>query len=141
MPRQAPQGKQGNSVNTRLPLPKQTPFTQIQTKAQQQQTQISNSGSLQGPSFLKTVKEGFAFGVGSAVARTAVDSFFSGNSKSKVPEPQQPVTGTDSCKHLLETYESCLRLSSQETSCSNEILSYIQCVHRGETPSKPDAHQ
>jgi hypothetical protein len=129
--------------------PKQTPFAQIPSRAVGPTLQTQNvNGTPQlnkstatGPSLLQTVKEGFAFGVGSAVARTAVDSLFSGNSKSKVPEPQQPVTGTDSCKHLLESYESCLRLSSQDTTCSNEILSYIQCVHRGETPSKPDAPQ
>jgi len=127
MPRQA---KQGNPVSTLVP--KQTPFTQTQTQNQK-------STHATAPSLLQTVKEGFAFGVGSAVARTAVDSLFSGNSKSTVsPPPKQ--TAEKPCRDLLDSYESCLRLSSQDTTCSNEMISFLQCLHN-ESQSKPETPQ
>eukprot|EP01035_Chromulina_nebulosa_P019948 gene19948-25914_t len=96
-----------------------------------------SGGMLSG--LASTMAQGFAFGTGSAVARTAVDSFMGGGRSSSAPEQnQQPVIeapkadsryeGPAACKIDYQAFNDCLRANTNNASaCEFYFNSYKSC--------------
>jgi len=68
------------------------------------------------PSFAQTLKEGFAFGVGSSVARTAVDRMFSA-------KDEKPL-----CWEEKRGFELCVLVEENESFCAEEKNKYKKCL-------------
>jgi hypothetical protein len=63
--------------------------------------------------FFNTIKEGFAFGIGSSVARQAVNSVFSSSSTSTLPSPPSPspsppANHSEECDFIKDMYKKCM---------------------------------
>lgn len=71
-------------------------------------------------SFTQTMKDGFAFGAGSAVARTVVDRMFSPS----VPATQQ----TKSCEDRLTAFNHCIKAQLPENTCQDSLELLNQCL-------------
>ena len=70
----------------------------------------------------QSVKEGFGFGVGSSIARTAIDSFFD-----RMKEPSKEVKKA-SCKPEEKDYESCILTNQGGSNCEYYSYAYMQCI-------------
>jgi len=68
------------------------------------------------PSFAQTLKEGFAFGIGSSVARTAVDRLFT-TKEEKVD-----------CYDEKRGFELCVLVEGNESFCIDEKNRYKKCL-------------
>jgi hypothetical protein len=68
------------------------------------------------PSFAQTLKEGFAFGIGSSVARTAVDRLFA------------PKDEKQTCSEQQRAYELCVLVEGNESFCIEEKNRYKKCL-------------
>ena len=68
------------------------------------------------PSFAQTLKEGFAFGVGSSVARTAVDRFFTAKEDKA------------DCYDQKRAFDLCLLVEGNESFCVDEKNRYKTCL-------------
>jgi len=77
------------------------------------------------PSFAQTLKEGFAFGVGSSVARTAVDSFFI-TKENKAD-----------CYDQKRAFDLCLLVEENESFCVDEKNRYKKCLQPSTNKSIP----
>ncbi len=108
---------------------KKTPASTTTPKnnTQQMTTQVQQQPS---SSMLSTIKEGFAFGVGSSVAHNTVSRLFSSSS---------PTTTTDTkntqdtlciskthCDIKLKDYEECVR--QYRDNCKDLIMEYEKCI-------------
>jgi hypothetical protein len=67
------------------------------------------------------VKEGMAFGVGSSLARKAIESILPSSypSQTKVEHP---------CEKELNAFNQCLSNFTSESSCAAQQASYTQCI-------------
>ena len=74
------------------------------------------------PSIGQMIKEGFGFGVGSSIARTAIDSFFD-----RMKEPSKEVKKA-SCKSEEKDYESCILTNQGGSNCEYYSYAYMQCI-------------
>jgi len=68
------------------------------------------------PSLAQTLKEGFAFGIGSSVARTAVDRMFSTKEE------------TVDCYDQKRAFDLCLLVEGNESFCGDEKNRYKKCL-------------
>lgn len=77
------------------------------------------------PSFAQTLKEGFAFGVGSSVARTAIDRMF--------------LTKDESidCYDKKRSFDLCLLVEGNESFCVDEKNRYKRCLELSINKSIP----
>jgi hypothetical protein len=75
------------------------------------------------PSFGQIIKEGFGFGLGSSMARHAVDSVMSAFNKGDKKEHTQ-----DACYAERKYYESCMLTDKQDSNCSHAFAGYQQCL-------------
>jgi hypothetical protein len=87
----------------------------------------SKQQQIQTPSLLNTMKEGFAFGVGSSLANTFVRSIF-GSSSSSVSPDLNPTSSQAPAPS--QSIGSIGALSTQDMSGH---LEYIQCMKEGGT--------
>lgn len=77
-------------------------------------------------SFGQVMKDGFAFGVGSSIARTVVDSVLglsSASSSAAAPVPSVKKT----CPELEAEFNSCIRGQLPEHTCQDFLERYNQC--------------
>ena len=77
------------------------------------------------PGFGQVVKEGFAFGTGSAIAHrmfgTAVNSI--------VPSVSPTATTSEApCDKERLAFETCMKTKSADDFCGNEQFAYIHCI-------------
>ena len=77
------------------------------------------------PSFAQTLKEGFAFGVGSSVARTAVDRFFTAKQDKA------------DCYDQKRAFDLCLLVEGNESFCVDEKNRYKTCLQLPTNKSIP----
>jgi hypothetical protein len=85
---------------------------------QQQKTVASITSTL-----ASTIFQGFGFGVGSAVARKAVDRVFDSSTSSSTPRKV-------GCEEVWENYKTCLNSSSAE--CHHFFDDFSRCIHNDE---------
>lgn len=82
--------------------------------------------------------QGFAFGTGSAIARTAVDSMFGGHSSAPAPAPvaasapaapaTSGYTGPEACRVDYTAFNDCLRANKNDAvACEFYFNSLKQC--------------
>ena len=104
---------------TRQVVPFQNPYSSV----------ASPVAHANPPTFGQTLKEGLAFGTGSALAHR----FFNPFPTSIVPtqtvsqQKQKPA-----CESERIAFENCLKTKSTEDYCGNEQMSYTQCIQLGE---------
>ena len=72
------------------------------------------------PSIGQTIKEGLAFGTGSAIAHRIFNPF-----PTHVVE-KKPV---EACEKERGAFEMCMKSKSTDDFCGNEQISYTQCLH------------
>uniref|UniRef100_A0A6C0BBF5 CHCH domain-containing protein n=1 Tax=viral metagenome TaxID=1070528 RepID=A0A6C0BBF5_9ZZZZ len=77
------------------------------------------------PSLAQTLKEGFAFGIGSSVARTAVDRMFSTKEE------------TVDCSDQKRLFDLCLLIEGNESFCGNDKNRYKKCLEHSTSKSIP----
>lgn len=75
------------------------------------------------PSFGQMIKEGFGFGVGSSLARTAIDSFFD-----RMKEPTAAQLKKESCLPEKRDFESCILTNQSGSNCEYYSYVYEQCI-------------
>jgi hypothetical protein len=98
----------------------------VQTRQQTVVLPPSLATTSQRPSFGQTVKEGFAFGVGSSIANSLVRSFFgSAPTTPSQSSPQQVSTGP--------TVQSARSVGASSTQDMSGQLEYLQCMKEGGT--------
>lgn len=79
-----------------------------------------SSPSPSSPSLLSTVKEGFAFGVGSSIARNVIDNMFDKDKdKAEVPQEKKTVENKD----VFKLYNDCMENSDKDKNNCRKILS------------------
>ena len=110
MPRQQVQ------KNTIIPVKKHLPSSSLIQSSQQQK-----------PSLLNTVKEGFAFGVGSSLANTFIRNIF-GSSSSVAPNPT--LAAASAAAAAPQPIGSVGALATQDMTGH---LEYMQCMKEGGT--------
>lgn len=59
-------------------------------------------------SFLGNIADGFSFGVGSSIARVAVDSIFKSSSHTSITPPSSSITPTQYNEKITKLYEECI---------------------------------
>lgn len=79
------------------------PRSTTQTVPRVQQPQVP---AVRQPTMLDSVKSGFGFGVGSAVARSMIDSVFRTGSKEAIANPKEAKAEFVKCMET-KTYEEC----------------------------------
>ena len=72
------------------------------------------------PTFGQTIKEGLAFGTGSAIAHRIFNPFPTQVIEKKLVEP---------CEKERTAFEMCMKSKSTDDFCGNEQISYTQCLH------------
>lgn len=74
------------------------------------------------PSFGQTLKEGFAFGTGSAIAHRIFNPFHSVSPAPVEKKIESP------CEKERYAFETCMKFKSSDDFCGNEQMSYTQCI-------------
>jgi hypothetical protein len=87
-------------IRTSQPPPPMNTYTNHYPQVQITKPQLQSS-------FLGTMAEGFSFGVGSSVARHAVDSIFSSKPTFTTP-PQLPEPDDKSIEKMAKLYKECM---------------------------------
>jgi hypothetical protein len=107
MPRSSSsQGKQKQTLHSVIERPSSTVTPMIQSSQ---------------PSLAQTIKEGLAFGTGSAIAHRIFNPFPTVvQSDKKVESP---------CEKERFAFETCMKTKSADDFCGNEQISYTQCIH------------
>ena len=87
------------------------------------QNPLSNVGhpTPSAPSFGQTLKEGFAFGTGSAIAHRIFNPF----TTAAVPV-QKKIESP--CEKERLAFETCMKFKTAEDFCGNEQMGYTQCL-------------
>lgn len=87
------------------------------------------------PSFMQTIKEGFAFGTGSSIARNVIDRVMSPGQT--LPTGQTLHTGQtlppsrvchEPCILELREYENCILTQDSEAFCGDKRLAFRECI-------------
>lgn len=78
------------------------------------------------PSFMNTVKEGFSFGIGSAVARNVVDRIMSPSSVSGPSETL--VSKKEKCFDEKELFNKCIIDAENNWECFSYQQAYANCM-------------
>ena len=81
----------------------------------------------QPPSLIQTLKEGFAFGAGSSIARNVIDRMM----PAAQTLPPSRVCH-EPCLLQLKEYESCILTQDNEAFCGDKRASYRDCVQKSE---------
>ena len=76
---------------------------------------------IQPPSFMQTLKEGFAFGTGSSIARNMID---------RVMPPSRVCH--EPCVTEMNEFENCLLAQDSEAFCGDKRILLRDCVKRNE---------
>lgn len=88
-------------------------------------------------SFGQTMKEGFGFGVGSAIAHRVVGSLLAPAvpiaSAAPLPTPVQTLPSY-SCDTERSAFERCMKTQAMESFCGQEQIAYTECI-RMEKPT------
>ena len=113
-----PRSSQPSASKPKLPTPKTTV-----PAVQSFQNPLSSVGTTNpsAPTFGQTLKEGFSFGMGSAIAHRIFNPF------PTVVEPSQKKSN-DPCEKERMAFETCMKTRSPETFCGGEQMSYTQCI-------------
>jgi hypothetical protein len=85
------------------------------------------------PTFGQTLKEGLAFGAGSAIAHRLINPFPSFPSFPTKPLEQKAV---ESCEKERAAFETCMKTKSTDDFCGEYQISYTQCI-RMSNPNPP----
>jgi hypothetical protein len=116
MPRQ--QQNSGKAIQTRPSVPQQ-PFPFVPTR--------TNTTSSLG----QTVKEGFSFGLGSAIAHKLVGSFF--GSTTNAVHPIVASDATNSQKSTDPVVQTARSIGASATQDMSGQIDYLQCMKEGGT--------
>ena len=81
----------------------------------------------QPPSLMQTLKEGFAFGAGSSIARNMIDRMM----PAAQTLPPSRVCH-EPCLLQLKEYESCILTQDNEAFCGDKRSSYMECTQKSE---------
>ncbi len=73
------------------------------------------------PTFGQTLKEGLAFGTGSALAHRFINSY-------PTAAAAAPGVTKKPCEAEQIAFETCLKTQSMDTFCGNEQLAYTSCI-------------
>jgi hypothetical protein len=118
--------RQNHQSKQRLPKPRYaTPSSTVPQPQQQQKTLASMTSTL-----ASTMFQGFGFGVGSSVARKAVDHVFDSTTTATSNGPSPPPPQQDKkvkCEEVWENYKTCLNSSSAE--CHHFFDDFSRCIH------------
>jgi len=87
---------------------------------------VSNTRHTSTPSFGQTMKEGFAFGIGNAVAHSVVRSLFGSSSVAPSVAPEV-IKSTDS------TVQTARSMGASATQDMSGQIEYLQCMKEGGT--------
>ena len=79
------------------------------------------------PTFGQTLKEGLAFGTGSAIAHRLINPFPSFTTKAPEPKPLEP------CEKERTAFEVCMKTKSADDFCGNYQMAYAQCIQLSKT--------
>jgi len=110
------------SIPARRPIP---PSSTVPQPQPQQKTLASMTSTL-----ASTMFQGFGFGVGSSVARKAVDHVFDSTTTATSNGPPPPPPQQDKkvkCEEVWENYKTCLNSSSAE--CHHFFDDFSRCIH------------
>ena len=120
MPRSSSSNKPTAKVAapSRPPVPFQNPYSSVASPV----IQASQ------PTFGQTLKEGLAFGTGSALAHRFFNPFPTSIAPTQTAV-QQKLKGP--CESERIAFENCLKTKSGEDFCGNEQLSYTECIKLG----------
>ena len=92
------------------------PAVQTTTPTQAALTTTTN------PSFTQTMKDGLAFGVGTAVARNVVDRILSPSA------PAPAALQTKSCEQQWTAFNHCIKAQLPENTCQDSLELLNQCL-------------
>ncbi len=101
----------------------QTALTPRQPNPYSNVSNPSTHLSVEQPTLGQTLKQGFGFGAGSAIAHRIFGmspTIIQAPSDKKVEHP---------CEKELVAFESCMKTRSTDDFCGNEQMSYTQCLH------------
>jgi hypothetical protein len=80
----------------------------------------------QSPSMTTTIKEGFAFGIGSSVAHNAITRLFNSPSDTIKNTQDTMCISKTHCNIKLQEYEQCL--AQNQNNCKELISEYEKCM-------------
>jgi hypothetical protein len=98
------------------------PTSQSKSLIQKPSSSIGHAIRLQ-QSLGQTIKEGLAFGTGSAIAHRIFNPF----PTSTTVQSDKKVEGP--CEKERFAFETCMKTKSADDFCGNEQISYTQCIH------------
>ena len=99
--------------------------------AKPQQTLIEAKPTPVPGGFLKTMKDGFAFGIGSSLARNLIETpkeFLKESEQNHQNYKEYPLK----CKKLESEFNSCIQSNSPEETCQKEMDDLNMCFIRNE---------
>jgi hypothetical protein len=77
--------------------------------------------------FGQLIKEGIGFGAGQAIAHRAVNAIL-GPAATTTTVVQQSTDPKSPCHSERTTFETCMKIKTQDDHCNNEHLAYTQCL-------------
>lgn len=78
--------------------------------------------TLPASSFGQTMKEGLAFGAGSAISHRFINSIFGPTQIALKP------TTPSLCEKERQAFENCMKTQSMDTFCGQEQMAYTSCI-------------
>lgn len=109
MPRSSQSSSKSHST-PRAPVPFQNPLSSV------------GHPTPSVPSFGQTLKEGLAFGAGSAIAHRLINPFPSLGLSNTEAKRQDP------CEKERLAFETCMKTKSADDFCGEQQMSYTQCI-------------
>ena len=101
------------------------------------QPQTPSTVNVQGPGIADSIKTGFGFGVGSAVAHSTVDAILGSNKNPQNSVNQDQVEGQkDMCGQIFMKYIDCVqKYDKYDSTCSeiNDFLVQMKCKNQSQS--------
>ena len=118
MPRLSNNQKKSNSSYDKVfkhPIP---PPSQQKPLINQSSKDMNNT--IQPPSMIDTMKQGFSFGIGSSIAHNMVNTIFSSNNKDEIINKKEIINETKlTTENIYQLYTKCLEKNDSNIDCSN----------------------
>ena len=85
--------------------------------------------TIQRPSMLNTLAEGFAFGTGSSLAREGINKIFEKKTPEKDSYEQKNPENWINCDNLIQSYKDCIFKNGDDKACDYLLKKYDECTN------------
>jgi hypothetical protein len=124
MPRLSNNQKKSNSSYDKVlkhPIP-----PPLRQKPLVNQSSKDMNNTIQPPSMIDTMKQGFSFGIGSSIAHNMVNTIFNSKNKDEIIIKKEIINETKlTSENIYELYNKCLEKNDSNIDCSNILNNII----------------